>query len=75
MTSTPFFHEASGTVRAMISKEMLHYRDPPAAIDDRPMETFALHTEELHAAVCRRVICGAFVPVMPLLSPCRTDGT
>ena len=75
MTSPPFFHEASGTVRfwvpihgeevgAMIGKETLHYCYQPTAIDDLPMDTFALHTEELNAAVRRRVNSGAFVPVM-----------
>ena len=75
MASPPFFHEASGTVGARIGKETLHYRYRLTAIDDLPMDTFALHTEELNAAVRRRVICGAFVPVMLPLSPCRTDGT
>ena len=50
MTSPPFFHEASGTVRfwvpihgeevgAMIGKETLHYCYQPTAIDDLPMDT------------------------------------
>lgn len=75
MTSDPFFHEASGTVRfwvlidgnevgAMIGKETLHYLYRPTAVDDLPLDTFALHTEELAAAVRRRVTVGAFVPVM-----------
>ena len=75
MTSQPYFHEASGTVRfwvliggeevgAMVGKETLHYRYRPTAMDDLPLDTFALHTEELDAAVRRRVLAGAFVPVM-----------
>lgn len=75
MTSEPFFHDASGTVRfwvliegkevgAMISKETLHYFYRPSAVDDQPLDTFAQHTDELTAAVRRRVTTGAFVPVM-----------
>ncbi|SFN47979.1 DUF1488 family protein [Variovorax sp. OV329] len=75
MTSVPIFHEASGTVRfwvlvegnevgAMIGKETLHYLYRPTAVDDVPLETFALHAEELAEAVRRRVTGGAFVPVM-----------
>ncbi len=73
--SRPFFDEASGTVRfwvtidgtevgAMIGKETLHYHYRPAAMDDLPLDTFAHHAEELDAAVRRRVIAGAYVPVM-----------
>lgn len=75
MTSRPYFHEASGTVRfwvlidgeevgAMIGKETLHYRYRSTAMDDLPLDTFALHTDELDAAVRRRVLAGAFVPVV-----------
>ena len=75
MTSVPIFHEASGTVRfwvlvegnevgAMIGKETLHYLYRPTAVHDVPLETFALHAEELAEAVRRRVTGGAFVPVM-----------
>ena len=75
MTSEPFFHEASGTVRfwvvidgkevgAMIGKETLHYRYRPTAVDDVPLDTFDLHTAELVAAVRRRMTVGALVPVI-----------
>ena len=75
MTSEPFFHEASGTVRfwvlidgkevgAMIGKETLHYLYRPTAVDDVPLDTFAIHAEELDAAVRRRMAVGAFVPVL-----------
>lgn len=68
MTSRPYFHEASGTVRfwvlidgeevgAMIGKETLHYRYRSTAMDDLPLDTFALHTDELE----RRCV-GVFLP-------------
>lgn len=75
MTNSPYFDEASGTVRfwvaidgaqvgAMIGKETLHYRYRPTAMDDVPLETFAHHAQEIDAAVRRRVSAGAYVPVM-----------
>lgn len=48
----------------MIGKETLHYRYRSTAMDDLPLDTFALHTDELDAAVRRRVLAGAFVPVV-----------
>lgn len=75
MTSEPFFDEASGTVRfwvlidgkevgAMIGKEALHYLYQPTAVGDMPLDTFALHIEELVEAVRRRMTGGAYVPVI-----------
>jgi len=75
MTSEPLFDEASGTVRfwvlidgkevgAMIRKETLHYLYRPNAVGDMPLDTFALHTAELVAAVRRRMNEGAYVPVI-----------
>ena len=74
MADTPFFHDASGTVRfsvtvegqpvgASIGREILryHYR---TAEDADPLNTFGLHTEEMDAAVRRRVAGGSSEPVM-----------
>ena len=70
-----FFHENSGTVRfwvqvdgklvgASVGRQALHYCYRPDAQGEDPMETFALHTRELDAAVERRVAQGAIEPVM-----------
>lgn len=71
----PFFHESSGTVRfwvlidgnlvgASVGKETLHYRYQPNAFDDVPLDTYALHSQDIDAAVRRRVTQGSIEPVM-----------
>ena len=75
MSQQPFFHEASGSVRfwvevegtfvgAIISKETLHYRYHAQASNDDPLTTYTAHSEEIDAAVRRRVASGAIEPVM-----------
>lgn len=75
MSQPPAFHDASGTVRfwvaidgqlvgASVSKETLHYRYRPGAFDDEPMDTYALHAQEIESAVRRRVAQGSVEPVM-----------
>ena len=75
MSNPPFFHESSGSVHfwvlidgqlvgASIRKETLHYRYLPTAIDDKPLDTYELHAQEIDAAVRRRVKGGSVEPVM-----------
>jgi hypothetical protein len=75
MSNPPFFHEASGSVRfwvlvdgqlvgASIGKETLHYSYRPGARDDEPLDTYALHSQDIDAAVRRRVAQGSVEPVM-----------
>lgn len=70
-----FLHEDSGTVRfwvqvegklvgACVGKQTLHYCYRPDVQGEDPMETYALHTRELDAAVERRVAQGSLEPVM-----------
>jgi hypothetical protein len=74
MANTPFFHDASGTVRfsvtvegqdvsASIGRETLryHYRTGEEA---DPLHTFGLHLEEIDAAVRRRLAQGSTAPIM-----------
>ena len=75
MSNSPFFHEASGTVRfwividgasvgASIGRETLHYRYEQNSRDDVPLETYMHHAVEIEAAVRRRVSGGATEPIM-----------
>ena len=74
-SNPPFFHESSGSVRfwvlvdgnlvgGSIGKETLHYRYRPSAFDDQPLDTYALHAQDIEAAVRRRVAQGSVEPVM-----------
>lgn len=75
MSTEPFFHIESGTVRfwvqvddllvgASIGKETLHYCYQPQSTDDEPLATYAAHAAELEGAVRRRVASGSIEPVM-----------
>jgi hypothetical protein len=75
MSQPPFFHDASGTVRfwveiegqligASVGKETLHYRYRSTATGDEPLETYALHAQDIDDAVRRRVAKGSTEPVM-----------
>jgi hypothetical protein len=75
MSETPFFHEASGTIRfwvliegelvgASVTRETLHYRYRPDARDEDPMETFKANFAHLEAVVRRRVAGGSLKPVL-----------
>lgn len=75
MSDSPFFHEASGTVRfwvpvdgnllgASVSREALHHRYSPTAQGDDPLETYRAHAAEIEAAVRRRLAEGSREPVM-----------
>jgi hypothetical protein len=75
MSQQPFFDHASSTVRfwvhidaswvgASIGKEVLHYYYRPDARDEDPMETYRSHSEDIDAAVRRRMARGAREPVM-----------
>jgi hypothetical protein len=70
-----FFHEESDAVRfwvlveqstvgASIGRVTLHYRFRPYARDDDPLETYNAHSQEIDAAVRRRVANGSIEPVM-----------
>jgi hypothetical protein len=75
MSQSPYFHEDSGCVRfwvqvddslvgASISQAALHYRYRPDGQDEDPMQTYAAHSNDIHAAVRRRVARGSIEPVM-----------
>ena len=75
MSNTPFFHEASATVRfwievdgkpfgASVSREALHHRYRPSTHDDDPLETYEANAADIEAAVRRRVAQGSREPVM-----------
>lgn len=72
---SPFFHDSSGAVRfwvlidgqfvgASVSRETLHYRYRPTARDDEPLDTYALHAQDIDDAVRRRISQGSSEPVM-----------
>ncbi|MDP9877571.1 hypothetical protein J2W25_001877 [Variovorax boronicumulans] len=75
MSDTPYFHDASGSVRfwvgvegswfvsASIGREALRYHFCTAENAD-PLETFGHHVDEIEAAVRRRLSQGAMEPVM-----------
>jgi hypothetical protein len=71
----PTFDEGSGNVRfwvavgermlgASVGRLALHYRYRPMAQDDRPLDTFEAHREDIEAAVRRRYAQGSLEPVM-----------
>jgi Protein of unknown function (DUF1488) len=75
MSDTPFFHEASGTVRfwvlvegqplaASVSREALHHRYRSIAQGEDPMETYRDNASDIEAAVRRRLAQGSREPVM-----------
>jgi hypothetical protein len=75
MSNSPFFHEASGTVRfwvlvdghplaASVSREALHYRYRPAAQGEDPMQTYGDNAADIEAAVRRRLAQGSREPVI-----------
>ena len=75
MPYPPFFHEASGAVRfwvlvegawvgATISQATLHYRFRPQSSDEDPLETYQAFSQQIDAAVRRRVSTGSIEPVM-----------
>jgi uncharacterized protein DUF1488 len=76
MTTSPFFHEASGAVRfwivasdgsvmgATITKETLHYRFQGNLNGENAVETYIAHREEINEAVQRRIARGSIEPVM-----------
>jgi hypothetical protein len=75
MSRFPFFDYASAVVRfwvqidahwvgASIGKEVLHYYYRPDARDEDPMETYRSHSEDIAAAVRRRIAKGAREPVI-----------
>lgn len=75
MSDEPIFHEASGSVRfwvpngttsvgAMIGKETLSYGFLGRMSEDDPLQIYAAHRDQIHAAVLRRVVAGAREPVM-----------
>lgn len=70
-----FFHAESDTVRfwvpvegrnmgAIISRQTLHYTFRPGVQGDEPLQTYASHLNDIHAAVRRRVAEGSLEPVM-----------
>ena len=75
MPDSPFFHEASATVRfwilvdgqplgASVSREALHHRYRPTMHDDEPLETYLANAADIEAAVRRRLAQGSREPVM-----------
>jgi len=75
MIPPAFFHQDSDSVRfwisiddapmgAIISRRTLHFRFRPGVLDDDPMETYKAFSEEIEAAVRRRVAQGSREPVM-----------
>lgn len=75
MSTHPFFHEASETVRfwvhidtqwigASIARQVLHYRYRPNVTGEDPMETYLSHVPAIEEAVRQRVKKGAREPVM-----------
>lgn len=72
---SPFFHEASSTVRfwvdvggqvfgASVGAMALHHRYRPAAQGEDPLETFRDNRAEIEAIVRTRVAAGSLEPVM-----------
>ena len=75
MTHPAFFHQETGAVRfwvqvddllvgATIGKVTLHYRYAPQRADDDALATYLAHSDEIDAAVRRRVAGGSREPVM-----------
>jgi hypothetical protein len=75
MSTEPFFHDDSGTVRfwvqldqaqigAMVKKETLHYRYHPLQDDDDALATYRDHAPEINEAVRRRAAAGSVEPIM-----------
>jgi hypothetical protein len=75
MSDSPYFHEASGTVRfwivvdgqpfgASVGREALHHRYRPTAHDEDPLETYRANAADIEAAVRRRLAQGSREPVM-----------
>jgi hypothetical protein len=75
MPYPPFFHEASDAVRfwvlvegdwvgATISRATLHYRFRPHSRDEDPLGTYRAFSQQIDAAVRRRVSTGSIEPVM-----------
>jgi hypothetical protein len=75
MSDSPFFHEASATVRfwilvdgqpfgASVGRDALHHRYRPTTHDDDPLETYRANAADIEAAVRRRVAQGSREPVM-----------
>jgi Protein of unknown function (DUF1488) len=71
----PFLHLPSGTVRfwvlvdgqfvgSSIRRETLHYRYHATQTDDDPLLTYTANSDEIDAAVRRRVAAGSVEPVM-----------
>ena len=60
-----FWVEVAGLpVGASVGQAVLHYRFQPGRQDDDPMSNYQAHSEEIHAAVRRRVAQGSIEPVM-----------
>jgi hypothetical protein len=76
MSQSPFFHEASGSVRfwvlidqspigASVAREALFHRYGGSMRDGSdPLAIWELHVPEMEAAVRRRVAQGSLEPVM-----------
>ena len=75
MIPAAYFHADSSAVRfwievaglpvgASVGQATLHYRFQPGRQGDDPMTTYQSHSEEIHAAVRRRVANGSIEPVM-----------
>ena len=75
MLQPAYFHADSSAVRfwievggmsfgASVGQAALHYRYQPGQQGDDPMTTYLAHSEEIHAAVRRRVAQGSIEPVM-----------
>jgi len=75
MSDSPFFHEASASVRfwvlidgkpfgASVGRNALHHRYRPTTHGDDPLETYQANAADIEAAVRRRVAEGSREPVM-----------
>lgn len=75
MSESPFFHEASASVRfwvvvdgkpfgASVGREALHQRYRPTTLGDDPLETYTANAPDIEAAVRRRIAQGSREPVM-----------
>jgi hypothetical protein len=83
MTTSEFFHDASGSVRfwvlvgdvsvgASVSKDALHFRFAPLSVGEDPLSTFRANLPCLEDAVRRRVASGSIEPVMLREADLRT---
>ena len=86
MSDSPFFHEASATVRfwilvdgqpfgASVGREALHHRYRPTTQGDDPLETYQANAADIEAAVRRRLAQGSREPVMLREYDLRVLGT